>query len=69
MMTRNEIIEMLMAASRESHLCGRFDVRAIAEGFADQLLSIDAEHRRQIARAKRPCLTQGSTRRNARWLS
>ena len=49
MMTRNEIIEMLMAASRESHLCGRFDVRAIVEGFADQLMLINDEHHRQIA--------------------
>jgi hypothetical protein len=52
MMTRDEIVEMLMAASRKSHLRGRFDVRAIVEGFANQLVLINDEHHRQIAQAK-----------------
>jgi hypothetical protein len=43
---------MLTAASRESYLCGRIDVRAIVEGFTDQLMLINDEHCRQIAFAK-----------------
>jgi hypothetical protein len=41
MRTCNEIVKMFMAACRKSHLSGRFDVRAIAEEFADQLVLID----------------------------
>jgi hypothetical protein len=52
MKTRIEIVKMLMAASRKSHFCSRFDVRAIVEGFADQLVLINDEHHRQIALAK-----------------
>jgi hypothetical protein len=50
--TRNKIVEMLMAASRKSHLCGRFDVRAIVEGFADQLVLINDEHCKHVAMLK-----------------
>jgi hypothetical protein len=52
MITRNEIIEMLMATVSESHSHDHFDVRAIAEGFTDQLMLINDEHHRQIAQAK-----------------
>ena len=49
MTSRDEIIEMLTAAAARS---GRPDITLVIEGFADQLLSIDAEHRRQIVQAK-----------------
>jgi hypothetical protein len=49
MTSRDEIIEMLTAAAARS---GRLDITLVIEGFADQLLSIDAEHRRQIDQAK-----------------
>jgi hypothetical protein len=52
MMTRNEIIEMLMVTVSEGRPYDRFDVRAIVEGFADQLVLINDEHHRQIALAK-----------------
>jgi hypothetical protein len=48
MITRNEIVKF-MAACRKSHLPSRFDVRAIAEEFADQLVLINDEHERQVA--------------------
>ena len=49
MMTRNEIIEMLMATVSESRLYDHFDVRIVVEGFADQLVLINDEHERQVA--------------------
>jgi hypothetical protein len=52
MMTRNEIIEMLMATVSESRLYDHFDVRIVVEGFADQLVLFNDEHHRQIALAK-----------------
>jgi hypothetical protein len=52
MMTRNEIIEMLMANVGETRLYDHFDVRAVAEGFADQLVLINDEHCKQLAMLK-----------------
>ena len=52
MMSRNEIIEMLMATVSESRLYNHFDVRIVVEGFADQLVLINDERCRQIALAK-----------------
>jgi hypothetical protein len=47
-MTRNEIIEMLMANVSESRLYDRFDVRIVVEGFADQLVLFNDKHCRQL---------------------
>ena len=52
MRTRNETVEMLTAACSKSRLYGRFDIRAVVEEFADQLVLINDEHHRQIAQAK-----------------
>jgi hypothetical protein len=52
MKTRNEIVEMLMAAFSKSRLSGRFDIRVVVEEFADKLEQINDEHCRQIALAK-----------------
>ena len=52
MKNRNEIVEMLMATVSESRLYDHFDVRIVVEGFADQLVLINDEHRRQIAQVK-----------------
>jgi hypothetical protein len=52
MKPRNEIVEMLTAAFRKSRLSGRFDVRAVVEEFADQIVLINDEQCRQIALAK-----------------
>jgi hypothetical protein len=49
MMTRNEIVKMFMAACRKSNLPSRFDVRAIAEEFADQLAQFNDKHCKQLA--------------------
>jgi hypothetical protein len=52
MKTRNEIVKILTAAFRKSHLSGRFNIRAVVEEVADQLVQINDEHCRQIALAK-----------------
>jgi hypothetical protein len=49
MMSRNEIIEMLMATVSESRLYNHFDVRIVVEGFADQLVLINDERCKQVA--------------------
>jgi hypothetical protein len=49
MMTRNEIVKMFMVACRKSHLPSRFDLRAIAEEFADQLVQFNDKHCKQLA--------------------
>ena len=48
----HEIVEMLTAAFRKNRLFGRFDIRAIVEKIADQLVLINDERCRQIALAK-----------------
>jgi hypothetical protein len=52
MMTRDEIIEMLMANVSESRLYDHFDVRIVVEGFADQLVLFNAKHCKQLAMLK-----------------
>jgi len=49
MRTRNETVEMLTAACSKSRLYGRFDIRAVVEEFADQLVLINDERCRQVA--------------------
>jgi hypothetical protein len=49
MTSRDEIIEVLMAAAARS---GRPDITLVIEGFADQLVLINDEHHRQVALAK-----------------
>jgi hypothetical protein len=52
MMTRNVIIEMLMANVSESRLYDHFDLRIVVEGFADQLVQFNDKHCRQLAMLK-----------------
>jgi hypothetical protein len=51
-MTRNEIIEMLMANVSETRLYDHFDVRIVVEGFADQLVLFNDKHCKQLAMLK-----------------